>query len=71
MCDDVMAKRLQEHLLGAVGHTSIRGCARCEGTHLLLPVRRFGCAPSGEWTHWTTCPATGEPILMTIDEVPE
>ena len=41
------------------------GCARCGRTHrnlvfspLLRPVRVL--------THWTSCPMTGEPILMVI-----
>lgn len=43
------------------------GCARCDGDgHRNLTFKKF-MLPAGEddeWTHWATCPMTGEPILM-------
>lgn len=41
------------------------GCARCGKTHLhmeFVPLLR----PVRVLTHWTSCPTTGEPILLAI-----
>jgi len=40
-------------------------CARCCGPHAGLVVRPL-TNPTDEWTQWTTCPKTGEPILICL-----
>ena len=46
--------------------TTIRNCARCGQDHELefrrfqRPMQRTG------YTHWATCPTTGEPIIMVM-----
>jgi len=40
------------------------GCARCGGAHDLR-FSHFSRA-AGEFTHWSECPLTGEPILLAI-----
>ena len=48
----------------------VTSCARCGGDHIevrLLPLtREMECTPGcGQtWTHWGTCPETGEPLMM-------
>ncbi len=37
-------------------------CSRCGHRHQNLHFKRFE-SPAGEWTHWSTCPYTREPIL--------
>jgi hypothetical protein len=47
--------------------TNIYGCARCDGEgHNNIVFCRFDrpAGTNGEYTHWATCPTTGEPILM-------
>lgn len=50
------------------------GCARCDGDgHPNLTFKKFKL-PAGEndeWTHWATCPTTGEPILMGFFDIEE
>lgn len=54
--------------------STIVGCARCHGDGhedvlwqpLAHPVED---ADGSEWTHWASCPANGEPILMQVTEV--
>jgi hypothetical protein len=48
--------------------TTIYGCVRCGEDHEGIEPKRFK-NPCGEWTHWTMCPVTNEPIL--IYNVPE
>lgn len=56
--------------------TSIEDCARCGNDHEDLAFNPFAehcpeAGPSKRYTHWTSCPVNGEPILLTIVEVPE
>jgi len=48
----------------------VRGCNRCARDHAELPfllLQRPMMDRDGVcWTHWATCPTTGEPILMFI-----
>lgn len=48
----------------------IRQCARCGRDHAALPFLRLQRpmedADGVDWTHWATCPTTGEPVLMFI-----
>jgi len=47
--------------------TSTRGCARCGGDHDDLTYRPFSRPipdVDGAFTHWASCPETGDPILM-------
>lgn len=40
-------------------------CARCKGTHgetWFAPLN----IPIGNYTHWATCPALGQPMLMRV-----
>jgi hypothetical protein len=49
----------------------VEDCARCGGKHqVVFQKLRRDCEG---WTHWASCPETGEPILMKIedDEVPD
>lgn len=47
-------------------------CSRCGGSHDELALnkltRSFAPPEAGgvEWTHWSTCPTTGEPILVVV-----
>jgi hypothetical protein len=41
----------------------VRQCARCGMDHQRLPFRKLG-NPNDQFTHWATCPGTGEPIMM-------
>jgi hypothetical protein len=46
---------------------SVTGCARCGGDHVELAAVEFQRPPKDEdeeWSHWATCPETGEPILI-------
>lgn len=50
---------------------SVRNCARCGADHSRMTftkLRTPGQPPHPRWTHWAVCPATGEPIMMTIQE---
>jgi len=51
--------------------TVITNCARCGETHQeikMVSFRRPIMTESGPaWTHWATCPTTGEPILCNIE----
>lgn len=47
------------------GTLQIDRCARCLGAHAGLVVRPL-TNPTDEWTEWTTCPTTGEPILILL-----
>lgn len=56
----------------------IENCARCGGTHDNLVAKPFEipvkseCAADIEFTHWTMCPATQDPILIAVtDNHPE
>lgn len=54
--------------------TDLVGCARCHGDgHERLTFRKLTRPVEAEpgiraytFTHWATCPATGEPILMSF-----
>lgn len=47
--------------------SSVTSCARCGGNHTGLPLKQFERPP--EWgTAWATCPTTGDPILVHIQE---
>lgn len=39
-------------------------CPRCAGVHAVEMVRFTSMPP--EYTHWATCPTTGEPILADV-----
>ena len=43
----------------------IVNCARCGKTHESLSFAKLH-KPILEFTHWQSCPQTGEPILMKI-----
>ena len=50
---------------------TVRDCARCGGTHVHMAFQKLqlaGQAPGSEWSHWTSCPETGEPIMLAIVE---
>lgn len=49
--------------------TSVNGCARCGGDHPegTLEYRAFRQPVpdvDGDFTHWASCPTTGDPILL-------
>ena len=48
----------------------LKHCARCGGDHEQLVFRALTQPTHDGWTHWTPCPANGEPILLkeTADE---
>lgn len=44
-------------------------CPRCSGRHIALPFTRLRSAIRGndgqvEYTHWSSCPETGEPVFI-------
>lgn len=43
----------------------VRSCARCNSDHDVVFFKSF-TRPVENYTHWGTCPNTGEPILMKI-----
>jgi HK97 family phage prohead protease len=45
----------------------VDNCARCEERHENMGFVKL-TRPCGEFTHWTRCPVTDEPIMMTIKE---
>jgi len=48
---------------------AVDNCARCGGDHVLLFkqfARPIEDSDATLWTHWATCPATGDPILLHI-----
>jgi len=53
----------------------IKRCARCGKNHQGLAVHSFDrCVvinPEEVYTHWATCPRTGDPILILYKELPE
>lgn len=50
----------------------VLGCARCGQDHYNLPMYRFERSLTlidEDFTHWATCPLTGDPILVRrVDE---
>jgi hypothetical protein len=46
---------------------SIKNCARCGEDHELLDFKLLS-NPIAEWTHFSICPKTDEPILLEIVE---
>lgn len=44
--------------------TSLNNCPRCGGTHQAIEADRLTNPVLGEWTHWGTCPTTGQPVLF-------
>jgi hypothetical protein len=47
--------------------TTVSNCARCGGTHENLKFTQLSGGPIGDqYTHWATCPKTGEPIALLI-----
>lgn len=48
---------------------SVPKCARCGSMHFALPFTRIKGKVTGvEGNYWTTCPQTGDPLLVHIDE---
>ena len=50
--------------------TNVTACARCGGNHPQMTFEPLTNAPC-DITHWATCPALQEPILLhasTVDE---
>lgn len=55
-------------------HEGVAGCARCGGTHERLDWKAFdrpAPSDSGQYTAWAPCPASGDPILFEVQEVPD
>lgn len=46
---------------------SVTECPGCGGNHARLPFLRLD-SPIGEYTHWTPCPQTGEPVFVNEEE---
>lgn len=40
-------------------------CTRCDESHSQLPVKPLS-RPFQVFTHWATCPTTGDPILLLL-----
>lgn len=47
--------------------TDIKNCARCGGIHDNLPFIKL-IRSQNEWTHWSPCPNTHQPIMMAIEK---
>ena len=45
--------------------SSVVNCARCGDDHTSLPFKRLK-KPQDEWTYWSTCPTTDEPIMLAV-----
>jgi hypothetical protein len=48
---------------------NVTGCSRCGEYHKQLVFKKFTNPiddTNGKWTHWATCPTTGDPVLMRI-----
>lgn len=51
--------------------TGVKSCARCGEDHeplCFLKLKRPGQNGAEGITHWTSCPTTGEPILLGVYE---
>ncbi len=42
----------------------VSDCSRCGGAHARLVAKRFAQPPKTGHQYWTTCPASGEPVLV-------
>lgn len=50
--------------------TTIKGCARCHGTHKALTFEPFINRPERAGaTHWAMCPKVKQPILLSFELV--
>jgi hypothetical protein len=45
----------------------IKHCPRCKGAHAFLTVIPFAI-PAGKFDCWGTCPSTGDPILLQVED---
>lgn len=47
----------------------VEKCARCGEDHDDVAFQRFErpIKHKEEWTHWGTCPKTGEPIILRVE----
>lgn len=43
----------------------VRHCPVCDGIHNGVPVTAFA-KQTPPWTHWFTCPTTGDPVPLTL-----
>ena len=48
--------------------TTVPHCARCGGRHEGLSFQALARPMEGYYTHWATCPETGEPIMLRLVE---
>lgn len=51
------------------GRSDIQGCTRCGGDHEGLdwtPFARPIIRGLSTFTHWATCPGTGDPIMLVV-----
>ncbi len=46
-------------------HITFSNCARCGDKHRRIVCGKF-TRPCGEFTHYSVCPKTGEPILVRV-----
>lgn len=56
------------HVSGDKPLVNIRPCTRCGEAHKGLLSKRFNIPVLGKWTHWATCPTSGDPILLQEQE---
>lgn len=65
-------RRRSSRQQGAICVERLTNCARCGENHdrglCFVPI--VGTPIPGA-THWATCPATGQPILMRVEGVPD
>lgn len=47
--------------------SELNNCARCGDNHKSICFYKFD-NPVNDFTYWTMCPATNEPILLKIEE---
>lgn len=55
--------------MAASNVTVIERCARCLGDHDGIHLKPFTLKPKRcDYTHFAICPATEEPILITVED---
>jgi hypothetical protein len=43
-----------------------KNCPRCGAEHRELPIKKLSKPTYDEFTHWSVCPATGDPVLFSF-----
>ena len=50
---------------------AIQHCHSCDGRHEDLEVREYATEQRGPWTHWYSCPRSGDPVPLALVSTPQ